>query len=169
MDVITHLLIGEALALPTQSTLRDNLIVALFSLLPDTTQIPLYLHIGFINKRWLWFPRNSDWLKNHFRNKHPAWSALWEIPHSIIFFSLVIVPLVVIFDLPKMAAISYFSHIFVDLFTHTTEWGVKPFYPFNYKFKGFTDVWSWRFSKLAWLWTIFGILVISLKLYATGI
>ena len=124
MDIISHLLIGEILALPSQSNLKDNLIVAAFAVLPDITQLPIYLHIGHVNKRYFWWPKNSDWLHKRFRSRHPAWSALWELPHSFLFLLFVILPIVFCFHLPNMAIVSYFSHIFIDLFTCTGP--IKP-------------------------------------------
>ena len=153
MDVLSHFIIGETFGI-FQNSLKDNLIVASFGVLPDLTHVPLYFYVGYLNKRFLWWPKNADWYKHNFRQQNPKWSALWELPHSFLFLLFFITPIVLYFNLPKMAILSYGSHIFLDLFTHTSEWGVKPFYPFAFKFKGFADVWTWGFKKLVLCWTI---------------
>lgn len=160
MDVLSHLLIGEALALPSQTGLKNNLLVAGFSVLPDLMQIPLYLRVGFLNRRLFWLPKREDWFKNNFRPRNPGWAGLWDVPHSLFFAALVVAPLVWFLHLPKMAAAAYLLHIFTDLLTHTGEWSVKIFYPFQFKAGGFTDAWAWKYSRMALAWLALGALIL---------
>jgi membrane-bound metal-dependent hydrolase YbcI (DUF457 family) len=157
MDIISHLLIGNAISLPC-SNKKCRFWVIFFSILPDISQIPFYIFLGYINKRLFFFPLNSDWVGA--KIAHPVFSALWEIPHSIFFALLIILPVILIFKIPKLAFASYLVHIFLDFFTHTGEWTLKPFYPLNYTLQGFTDAWAWSLPILLFSWAV--IIIITL-------
>ncbi|KKR23662.1 MAG: hypothetical protein UT53_C0010G0016 [Candidatus Yanofskybacteria bacterium GW2011_GWD2_39_48] len=160
MDVISHILIGRGIATPSGIPKRNVYFITFFSFLPDLPQIAIYLYLGFINSRPFFMPLNTDW--NGFRALHPLWSAIWEIPHSIFFALLIILPVILIFRLPKMALVVYLLHIFIDLFTHTGEWGTKIFYPLHYKIDGFTNAWSWSFINIFSSWIILTLTIVIL-------
>ncbi|MDD2731695.1 MAG: hypothetical protein PHI53_00675 [Candidatus Pacebacteria bacterium] len=163
MDIITHALIGRAISLSKKETRRSIYFAVFFSLLADLISLPLYLYIGFINNRLFWIPLNSDW--DGFRDLHPFLSALYDIPHSVFFLLIVILPLVLFFKLPKISFWAYGAHLFLDLFSHYGEWALKPFYPLGYKFEGFTNGWSWSIQSMAILWiSIIIIIIVSKKL-----
>ena len=68
VDVISHAIIGAIVAQfclwkMDDSSKRKKLVVvgALLAAAPDITNIPLYLHLGAINERFLWIPYHSDW------------------------------------------------------------------------------------------------------------
>ena len=132
-------------------------------MLPDIFTIPAYAYVGFISDRLFFVPNPSDWLG--FRNLHPIWSLFWELPHSLIFLLVVIIPLVIFFRLPKMAIAAYFSHIFVDIFTHSGEWKVKPFYPLSYTISGFTNTWAYSLQQLILVWIALLLIIILAKIY----
>ena len=163
MDIVSHALIGGVLSSSAKFSERSAFTIVLFSILPDLPQVFVYPFLGYIKKRFLWIPRNSDW--KGFRALYPRWYLFLDIPHSIFFALLIILPIVLAFNLPKMAFIAYLLHIFVDLPTHTEEWAVKPFFPLKYKFKGFTDAWAWPLSKMATSWVILSLSIIFLKFF----
>jgi len=152
MDVVSHALVGKLFQVGSRTaSCKHKLIVIAFAFLPDLPVFLVYLLLGHEKGRAFWIAHNADWIG--VRAVHPVWSAMWEIPHSLFFVALVIVPLVFFLRWPKIAIASYLSHILLDLFTHTGEWGVKPLYPLPYMFDGFTDAWTWPLSYLALSWT----------------
>ena len=151
------------MATPSETSRRNIYIITFFSFLPDLSQITIYLYLGLINSRLFFIPLNADW--DGFRVLHPSWSSIWEIPHSIFFALLLIFPIILIFKLPKMALVSYLSHIFIDLFTHAGEWGIKIFYPLPYKIDGFTNAWSWSFINIFSSWIILTLIIIILRIF----
>ena len=160
MDIVSHALIGRALV-TQKDTKPDILWVSLFGALPDFFQFPLYIVVGYLHNRPFFFPMTSDW--NGFRSAHPVWSLLWEIPHSYLFLLLVVTPLILYFKLNKLAILSYGLHIFVDLFTHTGEWAVKPLFPLSYTFPGFTDAWAWNYLYYPVVWLVLILIIIGLE------
>lgn len=148
MDIVSHLLIGRALAELGNYSPSQVAAITLFAALPDAPQVPLYLYVGYKHKRFMDIPKNSDWLREHFRSRHPSWAALWEVPHSLWFLLFIVTPLVVYFKLPLMAAVAYGLHLAADIFSHKGEWAVKPLYPLKFKAHGYTNGWAWTF--LAW-------------------
>ena len=167
MDFISHILIGRMLASSRKKNMRSIYAVTFFSFLPDLTLIPLYIFLGFTNNRLFWIALPSDW--DGFRSLHPLLSLLWEIPHSVFFAFLIILPIIFYFKLPKIAFIAYLSHILVDLFTHAGEWAMKPFYPFQYSFNGFTNAWSWSFKNMFITWFILLLIIFITHLILTKI
>lgn len=81
MDFVSHILIGRAFASSPKNSRKDIATITLFAFLPDLPSVFLYLYLGLLNSRPLLIPAHSDW--NGFRVPNPAWSALWEIPHSV--------------------------------------------------------------------------------------
>ena len=148
MDILSHILIGEIIALPTQSTVKNNLWVVGFSYLPDLPQIILYLYVGFLKKRFLWIPKNQDWYKIPLRDKHKFWVSLWDMPHSFLFWLIVIIPIVFIFNLPLACVVSSLMHLIIDLLTHKGLWAVRPLFLVKQKLKGITNAWEWSFKKI---------------------
>lgn len=164
MDIVSHGIIGRACAAP-KSGGKETALIVFFAVLPDLFQIPLYIFLGYINNRPFFFPQNSDWVG--FRSAYPYWSQLWEIPHSFFFLIAVILPFVLWFKLPKAVLLAYFSHLFVDIFTHTGEWSVKPFFPLAFTVEGFTDAWAWDFRYYPITWIILGGIVFGLEKFKT--
>lgn len=162
MDIISHGLVGTLIAtFKKDYSKRDIALVSFSGALPDLTQIPLYLYIGYLNHRPYWIPLNDDWFG--FREGHPFACALWDIPHSLLFFFLVLIPLVFVLKLPRLFIAGYASHIFIDLFTHTGEWGVKLFYPSNYLVNGFTDAWAWNPVYFLFAWSVILFLILGVR------
>jgi hypothetical protein len=156
MDFVSHAIIGGIAGSASKQQKRDIIFGSLFSVLPDIAQIPLFFYIGFLRNRFLWMPLDADWAG--LRALHPGWVAFWDIPHSIFFVLLVLAPLSLKFKWPKIALYGYMMHIVVDMFTHAGEWTVKPLYPFNLSFQGFTSAWAWPWSGFIGSW-IFLLLV----------
>jgi hypothetical protein len=162
MDIVSHLLVGRALAELGNYSPPQVAAITLFAALPDVPQAPLYLYVGYKHKRFLDIPKNSDWLREHFRSRHPFWAALWEVPHSLWFLLFIVTPLVVYFKLPLMAAVAYGSHLAADIFSHKGEWAVKPFYPFKFKAHGYTNGWAWNIFSMAVSWAILLLIIYCL-------
>jgi hypothetical protein len=151
MDIISHALIGNIISFTKKYTLKNRAWIIFFSFATDLTQIPFFIYLGYINSRPFFYPLPSDW--NGARTIYPFLTAIYEIPHSLFFVFLIILPIILFFKLPKLAFFAYFFHILIDLPTHTGgEWAMKPFYPFNYNFNGLTDAWTWPFSLMAISW-----------------
>lgn len=160
MDTISHALIGGIISLP-QKIRKSVLRIIFFSVLPDLPLIPFYIFLGYINKRAFLIPHNSDWIGA--TKLYPILNSFYEISHSLFFLLLIILPLVIYFKLPKMAFFAYLIHIAVDLPTHTGEWAIKLFYPFNYSFNGFTNSWAWPIYIMAISWLFLAIIIILLR------
>ncbi len=156
MDIISHALIGRVLVTP-RSPRKDVFWVMAFAALPDLFQIPLYLFLGYVKQRPFWIPLTADW--TGFRAAYPEWILWWDIPHSFLFLGLVITPWVLWRRLNRWLIAAYFSHLFVDLFTHTGEWGVKPFFPVNYIVSGFTDAWAWDYWQFPIAWAVLVVII----------
>lgn len=163
MDILSHLLIGLILASLLRCNRKKTFLIMLFSIIPDLFQIPLYLYVGYENARFLWIPLSVDWIG--FRLVHPILSLLWEIPHSFFFAMLVGSLVVFVFKLPKEVFLAYVLHLVIDIFTHSGEWALKPFYPFSYVINGFTDVWAWPLYAIIISWILLSLILIGLKIY----
>lgn len=158
MDILSHILIGKIISFNLSAT--DQIWAMLFSFLPDLGHIPFYLLLGHKNKRLFWFPKNSDWLGS--RASHPVLTAIWHIQHSFFFLFLIILPAVIFFKIPIIAFLAYGLHLLIDIPTHTGEWSIKPFYPFDFKISGITDAWTWPVWGFILSWIILGIIILFL-------
>ena len=149
MDIISHALVGTLFSERNQS--KEKLHHAFWGALPDIFQIPLYMFLGHKNSRLFWFPLSEDWIG--VRGTYSSWVLFWEIPHSVLFVLVVVLPVVRKFDLPISVIWAYLSHLLLDILSHTGEWSVKPLFPLDVAVEGFTDAWSWRpiFFPLSWL------------------
>lgn len=133
-----------------------------FSFLPDLTQIPFFIYLGCINSRPFFYPQLTD--RQGARTLYPFLTTIYEIPHSFFFLIFIILPIILLLKLPKISFFAYFFHLFIDVFTHTGgEWGMKPFYPFDYIFLEFTDAWAWPFWIMLIFWTAFLLIIFYLK------
>lgn len=139
------------LVAPKNTLRRESLLFMTFGALPDLFQIPLYLFVGYMSARPYFFPLTEDW--EGIRDSFPSWMLLWELPHSLLFALFIIFPLIYIFNLPLKLILAYVLHIVVDIFTHSGEWSVKPFFPYDLTIEGFTDAWSWNplLYPVSWL------------------
>lgn len=152
MDLISHALIGAIISTSQShpSWVQRSLVVA-FSCVPDLPGLFEYVLLGREKGRRFWIAENSDWVDA--RRSHPLWSLLWDVPHSLFFMLGVILPVVMKMHFSLLFVGAYGFHIFVDLFTHTGQWAIRPFYPFHFTTRlGFTDAWSWplRYMALSW-------------------
>jgi hypothetical protein len=160
MDIVSHALLGRVLV-TSRDRKPDIYLVTLFGALPDLFQFPLYLFVGYLHQRPFFYPLTSDW--TGIREAYPLWSALWEIPHSFLFVLLVVAPLVLYFKGNKLLIAAYALHLFVDLFTHSGEWAMKPLYPLPFMVHGFTDAWAWNayWYPVSWALLIGAIVLIE--------
>jgi len=179
MDLISHILVGKIISLSFKKKSqikkkkekkdffaflkkkKNSLLFwcLFFSIAPDLLQPVFYFFLGCENNRFLFIPQNSDW--SGARSRHPFLSVFTiDIPHSFLFAFLIILPLILIFKLPKRSFLAYLFHILADIPTHTGEWAIKVFYPFNFSFNGFTDAWAWSLNYMfsAWL-VLIGIII----------
>lgn len=162
MDIISHVLVGKASQEASRArTWKDKLVIISLAAVPDLPLLIVYLLVGHEQGRPFWIPHNSDW--SGVREAHPIWSAMWEVPHSAVFWLLIVVPLVAWLKCPKMAIVSYFSHIVLDLPTHAGEWAVKPFYPFSFVVNGFTNAWAWPFAYMLLSWVALLLIVVGIS------
>ena len=159
MDILSHILIGRIIS--SNQIKKAQIFTMVFSFLPDLGQIPFYLVLGYENARPFLFPYNSDWIGT--RSLHPVLTAMWDIPHSFFFLFLIILPVITYFKIPKISFFAYGLHLLIDIPTHTGEWMIRPFYPFNFAIPGITDAWAWPVWAFILSWTILGIIIFSLK------
>lgn len=161
MDIVSHAIVGRMLVTKKKNKPSDFWLIVLFAALPDLFQIPLYLYLGYINHRPFFWPYNSDWIG--FRASNSGWLLWWDIPHSLLTLLFIVLPLVSLLKINKLVLFSYFSHIFLDLFTHTGEWGVKPLFPLQFMVNGFTDAWAWNPLYYPVVWLALWILVLVVE------
>lgn len=165
MDIISHALIGKIFSGFKKNPFLSHLWIIFFSFAADLTQIPFFIYLGYLNSRPFFYPALSDW--NGARALHPFLNTIYEIPHSFFFAFLIILPLILIFKLPKLAFFSYLFHLIADLPTHTKgEWAMKPFYPFQWEFGGFTNAWAWPILAMALSWIILAIIIFMQKQFS---
>jgi len=159
MDFLSHILVGKIISSRQKKTAQ--LWAMFFSFLPDLSLIPFYLVLGLENSRAFLLPYNQDWLGASV--VHPFLTSLYFLQHSFLFSLIIILPLIFYFKLPKTAFLGYFLHIAIDIPTHTGEWAIKIFYPFNYAINGFTDAWAWPlyYMFLSWAMLLVVIAVLS--------
>jgi len=163
MDIISHGLVGKFFQLiSTTRNKKEKMTIVSFAILPDIPIFFIYILLGIEKERPFWIPHNSDWIG--LRDAHPIWSACWELPHSALFLMLVIIPFVLYFKLHKVCIISYFLHIVLDIFTHTGEWAIKIFYPFDFMVNGFTEAWAWPIQYMILSWTLLIVSMLTYKL-----
>jgi len=147
VDILSHALIGAIIAqfclwrMENERTRRRLVVIgALLAMAPDLTNIPLYLHVGSLNERFLWLPYHSDW--NGYRANHP-WMVLgWEISHSLVIAAFG-VWLLRRKGYAIWPALCWASHSLVDILSHTGEWATVPLWPLYIQIEGFADPWKW--------------------------
>jgi len=153
MDILSHALIGAIIAQLCLWRMEDDkarrrfvLIGALLAMAPDITNIPLYLHVGWLNDRLLWIPHHSDW--GGYRGEY-AWLVLgWEFTHSLVIAAFG-VWLLHRRGYAVWPALCWASHSVVDIFCHTGEWATVPLWPLYVRIEGFADPWMW--SPVGWM------------------
>ncbi len=150
MDVISHGLIGKIISFGDKK--ESAFWPVLFSIIPDFVLVPFYFILGWENKRPFFFPHNSDWTGTTIT--HPFLTSLYDISHSFLFLFIIILPVILIFKLPKISFLAYFFHIIIDIPTHTGEFAIKMFYPLKFEISGFTDAWEWPIPYMLALWAV---------------
>ncbi len=162
MDIISHGLIGCAIGqFYCKTNVKKVGIAGMTAMLPDFFQIPYYLTLGYLCDRPFYIPYNEDW--TGFRGQLPLLDLVWDVPHSLLFLVLVVVPIVKKFRLEKILILSYLSHIIADIPTHTGEWNLRYFFPLEFTINGVTDAWKWNLTYLAISWII--LVVINFYIY----
>lgn len=163
MDLISHGLTGRLLSVNPKNSKRDVFLVILFSLLPDIFFSAFYFFLGYENQRFLSIPRNSDWANASIL--HPVLNSITgQIPHSLIFALLVILPIVLLFKLPRLAFFAYLTHILLDIPSHSGEWNVALFYPLSdFSINGLANFWQWPIKYMAVIWLALIVLIIFFK------
>jgi membrane-bound metal-dependent hydrolase YbcI (DUF457 family) len=161
MDIISHVLIGKIISF--NKNRLAQIWTMIFSYLPDLTQIPFYIMLGYENARPFLFPYNSDWVDAS--KNHVILNIMWEASHSLFFALLIVLPIILFFKLPKIAFLGYILHIIIDIPTHKGEWLIKPFYPLNYSINGFTNSWAWPIWIMALSWMVLILIIFSLNIF----
>jgi membrane-bound metal-dependent hydrolase YbcI (DUF457 family) len=159
MDIISHALIGKILCFFDKKS-KSSLVI-FFSIMPDFVLIPFYAVLGKENERFFWIAQNQDWIGANIA--HPYLTNLYNSTHSIFFACLIILPVVLFLKLPKFAFFAYLLHIIIDIFTHTGEWAIKIFYPFNFDIDGFSNAWAWPIYSMIFLWAILSAIILYLN------
>lgn len=162
MDAMSHALVGVAIATVGKYGVQEGALIVFFSVLPDIIQIPLYLKVGKGSGRVFWIPKDSDW--RGFREKHPRWSSVFDVPHSL-FFLIPLCLMITWLHLPLILLFAYFIHITLDIFTHKGERKVKLFYPINASIAGITNAWSWSYGKMIASWAVLVALICLLRIF----
>ncbi len=163
MDILSHALIGAIIAQLCLWRMEDDkarrrfvLIGALLAMAPDIANIPLYLHVGWMNDRFLWIPNHSDW--GGYRSDNTLMVMGWEATHSLVIAALG-TWLLYRKGYAIWPALCWTSHSVVDIFCHTGEWASVPLWPLYIQIEGFADPWKW--TPVGWaisnavLFTIF--------------
>ncbi|KKQ57223.1 MAG: hypothetical protein US74_C0006G0006 [Parcubacteria group bacterium GW2011_GWA2_38_13] len=163
MDIVSHALIGRAIASSPNNSKMNNFWIIFFSILPDAPAAFTYIYLGIFNSRPFGIALDTDWIG--FREFHYFLSAASDAFHSIFLALIVIYFIIKYFKLPVMALLAYCSHIFFDLFSHTGEWSVSPLYPLQYQIDGFSDAWAWPFWAMAVSWVVLLIIIILIEIY----
>jgi len=157
MDIISHALVGKIFCFFDKKSKNKNWLVILFAIIPDLVLIPFYFVLGREYNRFLWIAQNQDWANASIT--HPFLTGLYNTTHSLFFVALIILPIVLIFKLPKAAFFAYLSHILFDIFTHTGEWSIQIFYPFNSTVFGISDAWAWPIKYMALSWLVLSLII----------
>lgn len=153
MDIISHALIGCAVGqFDRDAKMKKVGAVGLFAMLPDFFQLPYYLVLGYKHNRDYYIPYIEDWIG--FRGQMPMLDLVWDIPHSLLFVLVVVMPIVKKYQLGRVFIFSYLSHIIADIPTHTGEWNVRYFFPFKFTINGLTDAWTWNISYITISWVV---------------
>jgi len=160
MDFISHALIGKIFCYFDKKAKIKNWPVILFSVLPDIVLIPFYIVLGKENERFLWIAQNQDWVESSVL--HPNLTSLYDTSLSIFFAFLIILPIVLALKLPRSAFWVYLFHIIIDVFTHTGEWTIKLFYPYNFRIDGFSNAWAWPISTMLVFWAVLATIIFQL-------
>lgn len=150
MDIISHALLGHLIGIHANK--RNKIAATIFAAAPDFFQIPLYGIVGYFGNKPYLIPENGDWIG--FRTSHPIFSLLWEIPHGLWMLILVgIIARKLNLHIWLMIA-AYGSHLATDMYTHTGEWAMKPFWPIQITVSGVNDMWAWEFGHFAISWLV---------------
>ena len=164
VDVLSHALIGAIIAQLCLWRLDDdvkrkNLVLmgAVLGAAPDIANIPLYLHLGAINERFLWIPHHSDWIGH--RIEYPWMTVFWEITHSLLLASI---GGYLLYRSGRgiWPAICWGSHGLSDIFAHTGEWATVPLWPIYLYVDGFVNTWK----KGTYWWMVSNALLIMILL-----
>ncbi|MFN0202395.1 MAG: hypothetical protein ACKVTZ_12790 [Bacteroidia bacterium] len=164
MDILSHYLTGRLLATTQKYTYKQRVCISFFGFLPDVSQLLLYPLLVWILPRPYYFPANDDWIG--VAEKHPWFTFAYEFPHSIPFMMLFVLPFIWYFQLPKMCLAAYFSHLLLDIPTHTGEWSTKIFCPSQYYYiEGFTDAWAWGLPAFSLCWMLLTTILLLILYY----
>lgn len=165
MDFISHGLIGTTVGLLQKDYSKKSVLkTTFFGVLPDLFQIPYYFALGHLKNRPFNWPQVSDW--DGFRGTHPWLDALWDVPHSLLFAFVLVLPLIKFFKQSNFLFYAYLVHLLIDIPTHTGEWGVRFLWPLNLKLSGLTDAWAWDYDFLVISWaTLF---ILNVAIYKFG-
>ena len=114
---------------------------------PDLLNIPCYLYLGAKTNSTLWYPNPKAFYENPWILDHWTWTG-WNMSHSLLFWALIILPLLWRFKWTPLFGVAYLSHILLDLPSHSGIWSVQPLWPFNWLFHGWFDAWAWDFETI---------------------
>ena len=148
MDPLTHALIGATIGELSPKRIKNRRLKgAVAGMIPDLFNLLTYFYLGIKAGHNIPIAKPEDYYSNTWIIDHWTWMP-WEITHSFLFWAIVIVPITLYFKQPILIVIAYFSHLILDLPSHTGIWSSKPFYPFNYQFEGWFDAWAWDFETI---------------------
>ena len=168
MDLLFHALVGATIGeLSPKQIERRQLKGTLGGISPDIANLITYPYLGITVGNPIPYATPSDFYANPWIVDH--WSYVpWEITHSLLFWGLVIMPLLYYFKISKLIGIGYLSHIILDLPSHTGIWSSVPLYPFEFMFEGWFDAWAWPISDILF-WSFFPFILWRITAYLRGI
>ena len=148
MDLLSHALVGATIGeLIPKSINRRQLKAAGMAILPDIANLFTYIYLGIKAKRTIPWAGADDFQSNPWIVDH--WTFLpWEISHSFLLWGFLLVPILIWYRQPIMLGIAYFSHLLLDLPSHTGIWSTVPLYPFSLRVEGWFDVWAWSIESI---------------------
>ena len=136
MDIVSHALMGCLLAWITGDPLWVLVLLSIASDIPQ--MLILYPYLAIKNRRW--FPLDTDW--EGFSDSKLA--VLYFAPHSLWALGAI-----ALLPITHWGIVAYALHLFVDAFSHTGEWSIRPLYPHSWAIEGFYD--GWKVTS-AWKW-----------------
>ncbi len=148
MDSLFHALVGAFIGECAPKSIKNRRLKgALASMSPDLLNIPCYLYLGFKSNSTLWYPKPEAFYENPWILDHWTWAG-WNLTHSLLFWGIIVMPLIRRAKWTPLFGAAYLSHLLLDLPSHSGIWSVQPLWPFNWLLQGWFDAWAWNLQEI---------------------
>ncbi len=143
MDFLSHALVGALIGEVSPKRIKHRQLKgALAAMSPDIANFFAYPYLGVKVGNTIPYAHPEDFYANPWIIDHWTWIP-WEITHSLLFWGLIVMPLLLWSKKPLLFGVAYLSHILLDMPSHSGIWSTVPLYPFEYRFDGWFDAWAW--------------------------